>query len=255
MPRPAPTTAPFTAAIVPFGISASSRESSCPARCRSTRCSKVRPSLAAEPMVDTSPPAQNARPAPVTSTAPTSASSAQRRRWSMPAAIIASESAFSFSGRLSVSVATRSVSSKRRSSVSVAIARLLPGRHHPRRAYQWTVEVTVYVHQEHHRKGVGLGLYTSLLGCLALQGFRGAVGIIALPNPASVGLHERMGFAPAGVLRAVGYKHGRWHAVGWWQRALGEHDGSPEPPRPPAALQGSPEWRRSVEAGVALVRA
>jgi len=64
-----------------------------------------------------------------------------------------------------------------------------------------------------------------------------------------------MGFAPAGVLRAVGYKHGRWHDVGWWQRALGEHDRSPEPPRAPAALQGSPEWRRSVEAGVALVRA
>ena len=82
-----------------------------------------------------------------------------------------------------------------------------------------------------------------------------AVGIIALPNPASVGLHERMGFAPAGVLRAVGYKHGRWHDVGWWQRALGEHDRSPKPPRAPEALQGSPEWRRSVEAGVALVRA
>src|SRR5437667_7924759 len=69
MPRPAPTTAPFTAAIVTFGISASSRESSCPARCRSTRCSKVRPSLAPEPMAETSPPAQNARPAPVTTTA------------------------------------------------------------------------------------------------------------------------------------------------------------------------------------------
>src|SRR5438552_4018723 len=78
------------------------------------------------------------------------------------------------------------------------------GRFHERRAYQWTVEVTAYVHADHHRKGVGLGLYTSLLGCLALQAFRSAVGVIALPNPASVGLHERMGVAPAGVLRAVG---------------------------------------------------
>src|SRR5437764_7607669 len=129
------------------------------------------------------------------------------------------------------------------------------GRFHPRRAYQWTVEVTAYVHADHHPKPVGLGLYTSLLGCLALQGFRSAVGIIALPNPASVGLHERMGFAPAGVLRAVGSQHGRWPDVDWWQRALGEHDRSPAPPRAPAALQGSPEWRRSVEAGVALVRA
>ncbi len=126
---------------------------------------------------------------------------------------------------------------------------------HARRAYQWTVEVTAYVHADHHRKGVGLGLYTSLLGCLALQGFRGAVGVIALPNPASVGLHERMGFAAAGVLRAVGYKHGRWHDVGWWQRALGERAPSPEPPRPLAAVQRDGEWRRALEAGVALVRA
>jgi len=64
-----------------------------------------------------------------------------------------------------------------------------------------------------------------------------------------------MGFAPAGVLRAVGYKHGRWHDVGWWQRALGEHDRSPEPPRPLASVQGDAEWRRALEAGVALVRA
>ena len=128
------------------------------------------------------------------------------------------------------------------------------GRFHERRAYRWTVEVTAYVQADHHRKGVGLGLYTSLLGCLALQGFRSAVGIIALPNPASVGLHERMGFAPAGVLRTVGYKHGRWHDVGWWQRALGAHGSSPEPPRPRASVQGDAEWRRALEAGVALVR-
>ena len=129
------------------------------------------------------------------------------------------------------------------------------GRFHARRAYQWTVEVTAYVRPDQHRKGVGYGLYTSLLGCLALQGFRAAVGVIALPNPASVGLHERMGFAPAGVLRAVGYKHGRWHDVGWWQRALGKHAPSPEPPRPSETLRESPEWRRALEAGVALVRA
>src|SRR5207253_8678609 len=71
-----------------------------------------------------------------------------------------------------------------------------------RRAYQWTVEVTAYVHRDHHRWGVGLGLYTSLLDCLVLQGFRSAVGVIALPNPGSVGLHERMGFQRAEIGRA-----------------------------------------------------
>jgi L-amino acid N-acyltransferase YncA len=126
-------------------------------------------------------------------------------------------------------------------------------RFHPRRAYQWTVEVTVYVHQDHHRQGIGVGLYTSMLGCLTLQGFRSAVGIIALPNPASVGLHERMGFTPAALLRAVGYKHGRWHDVGWWQCALGEHEPVPEPPRPLGASRGSAAWRAALGSGATLV--
>ena len=128
-------------------------------------------------------------------------------------------------------------------------------RFHARRAYQWTVEVTVYVRRDHHRQGVGLGLYTSLLGCLELQGFRTAVGVIALPNPASVGLHERMGFARAGVLRAAGYKHGRWHDVGWWQRDLGEPGSSPQPPRTLADMRESAGYRRAVSAGAVLVHA
>jgi L-amino acid N-acyltransferase YncA len=125
---------------------------------------------------------------------------------------------------------------------------------HPRRAYQWTVEVTVYVHRDHHHEGVGLGLYTSLLGCLTLQGFRSAVGVIALPNPASVGLHQRMGFTPAAILRSVGYKHDRWHDIGYWQRPLGQYDPSPQPPHPLHSVSKSEAWRTALEAGVAFVR-
>jgi phosphinothricin acetyltransferase len=43
---------------------------------------------------------------------------------------------------------------------------------------------------------------------------------IALPNPGSVALHELMGFTPVGIYREVGFKFGRWHDVGWWQRVL-----------------------------------
>ena len=50
--------------------------------------------------------------------------------------------------------------------------------------------------------------------------FHMAFGGIALPNPASVALHEAVGFEPIGVYREVGFKFGRWHDVGWWQRAL-----------------------------------
>jgi phosphinothricin acetyltransferase len=129
------------------------------------------------------------------------------------------------------------------------------GRFHPRAAYQWTVEVTVYVHPDHQRRGVGLGLYTALLEVLRLQGFHSAVGIITLPNPASLGLHERLSFRPAGVLHAVGYKHGCWHDVGWWQRALQEGGPAPDVPRPVQDLVGTPPWQGALGSGVRLVRA
>ena len=128
------------------------------------------------------------------------------------------------------------------------------GRFHTRAAYQWTIEVTVYVHPDHHRRGVGLGLYDALLEVLRLQGFRSAVGIIALPNPASVGLHERLGFRPAGVLPAVGYKHGRWHDVGWWELALRAPGPTPDPPRPLDYLIGTADWQRALESGIRRVR-
>ena len=60
---------------------------------------------------------------------------------------------------------------------------------------------------------------------------------IALPNPASVALHESLGFTPVGVYRDIGFKLGRWWDVSWWQLALGAAepgDGPPAEPRPPA---------------------
>ncbi|RZI75045.1 MAG: N-acetyltransferase, partial [Rubrivivax sp.] len=53
---------------------------------------------------------------------------------------------------------------------------------------------------------------------------------VALPNAGSVGLHEAIGFEPIGVYRNVGFKHGAWRDVGWWQRTLREADGAPRPP-------------------------
>src|SRR5262249_18063159 len=60
------------------------------------------------------------------------------------------------------------------------------GRFHARAAYQWTVETTLYVGSADHRRGVGSALYAALLDALRAQGFRAAVGVIALPHPASV---------------------------------------------------------------------
>ena len=85
------------------------------------------------------------------------------------------------------------------------------GRHSERDAYDWSVEVSVYIHASARRGGVGRALYSSLFALLELQGFyRGFAGV-TLPNAASVGLHESMGFEPVGVYRDVGYKDGQWH--------------------------------------------
>lgn len=73
-----------------------------------------------------------------------------------------------------------------------------------RPAYQWTVEVSAYVHAAHRGKGVARALYTSLFECLRVQGFRTALAGIVLPNSASVALHEGLGFRSVGVFHHVG---------------------------------------------------
>jgi L-amino acid N-acyltransferase YncA len=86
--------------------------------------------------------------------------------------------------------------------------------------YRWSVSTSVYVHADHWRRGVARSLYTALLGLLAEQGFRSAYAGITLPNEASLGLHQAMGFTAVGVYHDAGHKLGRWHDVAWLQRAL-----------------------------------
>jgi L-amino acid N-acyltransferase YncA len=110
------------------------------------------------------------------------------------------------------------------------------GRFSGRPAYDWSVETSVYVAESARGRGVGGALCAALLAVLAAQGYRQAMAGIALPNPASVALHEAAGFSPVGVYQAVGWKFGAWHDVGWWQRPLAPVDAPPTPPTPLTAL-------------------
>jgi phosphinothricin acetyltransferase len=92
------------------------------------------------------------------------------------------------------------------------------GRHAPRPAYRWSCDVSVYVAQGAHRRGVGRALYASLFDLFERQGFHALFAGITLPNDKSVGLHEAMGFTPVGIYREVGFKFGAWHDVGYWRR-------------------------------------
>jgi len=92
--------------------------------------------------------------------------------------------------------------------------------HRARAAYGSSCDVAVYVDPVHSRQGGGRALYAELLPLLADKGYHAAFAGIALPNDASIGLHEAMGFTPVGVYREVGWKLGGWRDVGWWQRLL-----------------------------------
>ncbi len=126
--------------------------------------------------------------------------------------------------------------------------------HRERAAYQWSVDVSVYVDAQARRSGVGRSLYASLLNLLDLQGFYNAYAGINLPNPASVGLHEAMGFRLVGIYRSVGYKLGKWHDVGWWHRVVRAPHVPPDPPVDFARIRGAPACERAVASGHALLR-
>jgi phosphinothricin acetyltransferase len=89
-----------------------------------------------------------------------------------------------------------------------------------RLAYQWNVEVSVYVHADQKQKKIGQTLYTELLRLLQLQGFCKAFAVIAIPNEASVKFHAHMGFKEFALYEKVGFKVGKWHDVLWMQYEL-----------------------------------
>lgn len=135
-----------------------------------------------------------------------------------------------------------------------AIGYVYASAHRERPAYAWSVATTVYVDGKHRRRGVGRALYASLFAVLELQGFHNAFAGIVLPNPGSVGLHEALGFQAIGVYREVGYKLGRWHDVGRWQRPLRVHDGEPAPPRLLSEVAAGEEWEAALRAGLGWLR-
>jgi L-amino acid N-acyltransferase YncA len=128
------------------------------------------------------------------------------------------------------------------------------GAHGSRAAYKWSVDVSVYVHGEARRTGVGQALYASLFAALDLQGFYNAYAGATLPNPASVGLHQSVGFRLVGVYRGVGYKLGAWHDVGWWHLPLRERVADPDPPADLPSVLGSEEWDAALAKGLPLLR-
>lgn len=94
------------------------------------------------------------------------------------------------------------------------------GPWHARCAYRHSAELTVYLDPGSVGRGLGRRLYEQIIETLSRRDIHTVIGGIALPNDASVALHEKLGFQKAAHYREVGFKFDRWIDVGYWQRIL-----------------------------------
>jgi phosphinothricin acetyltransferase len=94
------------------------------------------------------------------------------------------------------------------------------GSYRARAAYRWVAETGIYCAQAARGQGIGRLLYAALLDDLTRRGFVAAMGVMTAGNPASTALHQALGFRDMGTQRGIGYKHGAWHDVIFWQKDL-----------------------------------
>ena len=93
-------------------------------------------------------------------------------------------------------------------------------RFRPKPAYDYAVESTVYVKHDCHGKQIGTKLYAALLKQLKAMDLHTVLGVLTIPNDASIKLHEKFGFKQVAVLQEVGLKFGEWQNIGIWQLKL-----------------------------------
>lgn len=128
------------------------------------------------------------------------------------------------------------------------------GSHRSRDAYQWSVELSVYVNAQFQRKGIARALYESLIALLKLQGFVNAFIGITLPNEPSTKFHESLGFQPIGTYHNVGYKKGQWHSVGWWELPLSVWSNSPKVPLSLLEAGNLEGWQDAFQTGLKFIK-
>lgn len=118
-----------------------------------------------------------------------------------------------------------------------------------RRAYEWVVELSVYVSESARQSGVGRELYESLLAVLERQGYCDVYAVTTLSNPATVRFHERLGFERVADFPAMGYTQDEWHDVCCWRRSLAEKPDDPERPTPFAEFSDEIDLHSLLGAG------
>lgn len=90
-------------------------------------------------------------------------------------------------------------------------------RYRERKAYDWAVELSIYVEMGHKNKGIGTKIYTALINVLKQLGYCRVYACITSPNPASVAFHKKYGFRDIGIFHKVGYKFNTWLDIVWME--------------------------------------
>lgn len=99
------------------------------------------------------------------------------------------------------------------------------GKHAVRHSFLYSVNVSVYVDEKHHSKGIGGVLYTKLFEILTQQGYYTAFSAISAENERSIGIHKTFGFEQVGYFEKAGYKFNRWLDLVWLQKELNDYNG------------------------------
>ncbi|MCP4442692.1 MAG: N-acetyltransferase [Aureispira sp.] len=127
-------------------------------------------------------------------------------------------------------------------------------RHRSRGAYQWTRELSVYVHPHFRKRKIATALYLTIIQLLKLQNFRNALAGITMPNRASILLHEHLGFELVGTYNNIGYKLGKSHQVSWWERTLIPSSIPMVPIKTMQEVVETAEWQEQLKSGIRLIR-
>ncbi len=116
--------------------------------------------------------------------------------------------------------------------------------HRYKKAYQWSVESTIYLSSDHQGKGIGYILYDSLIAILNLQGYFNVFAGVTVPNIGSEQLHLKSGFVEIGLFKKIGYKQAAWHDVKWFQLKIRPYEPDPPEPRALAEIINSERFKK-----------
>ena len=123
-------------------------------------------------------------------------------------------------------------------------------QHRSRAAYDWSRELSVYVHPDFRKRNIATALYQTTIDILRLQGYCNVLAGITLPNPKSETFHQNFGFETIGIYKKVGYKFGAWRDTHWLQLFIGDPEqGAPEL-KPLNRIKGTEVFKSILELGV-----